>query len=96
MYFAILDIVVNTVLPTTIFHTRMNIIENAFLISSKENIKIFHCDYVQTESQYSSLKPNDTIFVKSVKENSPAKQAGLCEGGKTHTKTTHRKKLEDI
>ncbi|XP_029704812.1 rho GTPase-activating protein 23-like isoform X2 [Takifugu rubripes] len=32
------------------------------------------------KSQYSSLKPNDTIFVKSVKENSPAKQAGLCEG----------------
>ncbi|XP_038592002.1 rho GTPase-activating protein 23-like isoform X4 [Micropterus salmoides] len=30
--------------------------------------------------QWSSLEPMDTIFVKSVKENGPAQQAGLCTG----------------
>ncbi|XP_055360468.1 rho GTPase-activating protein 23-like isoform X4 [Betta splendens] len=31
-------------------------------------------------SQQSRLEPMDTIFVKSVKENGPAQQAGLCTG----------------
>ncbi|XP_070783162.1 rho GTPase-activating protein 23-like [Enoplosus armatus] len=30
--------------------------------------------------QWSPLEPMDTIFVKSVKENGPAQQAGLCTG----------------
>ncbi|XP_056222711.1 rho GTPase-activating protein 23-like isoform X4 [Seriola aureovittata] len=30
--------------------------------------------------QWSRLEPMDTIFVKSVKENGPAQQAGLCTG----------------
>lgn len=30
--------------------------------------------------QRSRLEPMDTIFVKSVKENGPAQQAGLCTG----------------
>ncbi|XP_043957951.1 rho GTPase-activating protein 21 isoform X3 [Gambusia affinis] len=32
------------------------------------------------ESQQACLEPMDTIFVKSVKENGPAQQAGLCIG----------------
>lgn len=48
--------------------------------------------FFKTENQYSCLEPKDTIFVKSIKENSPAQQAGLCEGGKTHTQhNTHKK-----
>nr|XP_057917526.1 rho GTPase-activating protein 21-like isoform X2 [Doryrhamphus excisus] len=35
---------------------------------------------VQTWGQASHLEPMDTIFVKSVKENGPAYQAGLCRG----------------
>uniref|UniRef100_A0A4W6F1M7 Rho GTPase activating protein 23 n=1 Tax=Lates calcarifer TaxID=8187 RepID=A0A4W6F1M7_LATCA len=33
-----------------------------------------------TGCQWSRLEPMDTIFVKSVKENGPAQQAGLCTG----------------
>ncbi|XP_021168625.2 rho GTPase-activating protein 23 isoform X2 [Fundulus heteroclitus] len=34
----------------------------------------------KVECQRSCLEPMDTIFVKSVKENGPAQQAGLCTG----------------
>ncbi|XP_054880869.1 rho GTPase-activating protein 21-like isoform X3 [Poeciliopsis prolifica] len=34
----------------------------------------------KAESQRACLEPMDTIFVKSVKENGPAQQAGLCIG----------------
>ncbi|XP_023196304.1 rho GTPase-activating protein 23-like isoform X1 [Xiphophorus maculatus] len=34
----------------------------------------------KVESQQACLEPMDTIFVKSVKENGPAQQAGLCIG----------------
>ncbi|KAM4525820.1 rho GTPase-activating protein 23-like isoform 6-T6 [Fundulus diaphanus] len=34
----------------------------------------------KVEGQRSCLEPMDTIFVKSVKENGPAQQAGLCTG----------------
>ncbi|XP_008436269.1 rho GTPase-activating protein 21-like isoform X4 [Poecilia reticulata] len=34
----------------------------------------------KVESQRACLEPMDTIFVKSVKENGPAQQAGLCIG----------------
>ncbi|XP_015241068.1 PREDICTED: rho GTPase-activating protein 23-like [Cyprinodon variegatus] len=34
----------------------------------------------KADSQRSCLEPMDTIFVKSVKENGPAQQAGMCTG----------------
>ncbi|XP_047233077.1 rho GTPase-activating protein 21-like isoform X3 [Girardinichthys multiradiatus] len=40
-----------------------------------------HCmDRRSVECQRPCLEPMDTIFVKSVKENGPAQQAGLCTG----------------
>uniref|UniRef100_A0AAQ6A081 Uncharacterized protein n=1 Tax=Amphiprion ocellaris TaxID=80972 RepID=A0AAQ6A081_AMPOC len=40
--------------------------------------------------QWSRLEPMDTIFVKSVKENGPAHQAGLCTG-RRHSYERHTK-----
>ncbi len=48
---------------------------------SSFNLNLCVCVCVRDAGcQWSYLEPMDTIFVKSVKENGPAHQAGLCSG----------------
>ncbi|MEQ2257188.1 hypothetical protein ILYODFUR_032052 [Ilyodon furcidens] len=75
------------ILPNSIFLTFPQDEENGNLPGKGKDYELDpgletqHCmDRRSVECQRPCLEPMDTIFVKSVKENGPAQQAGLCTG----------------